>query len=189
MSIVAGPAWAALTLLVIAGAPKVLRPYDTMRALRLAGLRVPHIVVRGFGLLETVIAVVAMLTGNPVLLWAAALSYAGFAVFVLWALRRDTPLSSCGCFGKADTPPTALHLVLVAAFAVVLVVAALQPGAAVAIPAQLAAGPLTALVALGFAAIICWLSYLAMTVLPTTYRVPQTGTTATATVTVTGGRA
>ena len=31
--------------------------------------------------------------------------YAGFTAFVVLALRRGGVLSSCGCFGRADTPP------------------------------------------------------------------------------------
>ena len=39
-------------------------------------------------------------------------AYAGFAVFILVALRRGWALSSCGCFGRPDTPPTPAHAVL-----------------------------------------------------------------------------
>ena len=41
-----------------------------------------------------------------------AVSYALFAVVVAAALRSGKPISSCGCFGKVDTPPSALHVVL-----------------------------------------------------------------------------
>ncbi len=47
-----------------------------------------------------------------------AAAYAGFAVFVLVALRRGWALSSCGCFGRPDTPPTPAHAVLNAGAAV-----------------------------------------------------------------------
>jgi hypothetical protein len=41
-----------------------------------------------------------------------AASYAVFALFVLTALRRGWPLSSCGCFGRPDARPTYAHAVL-----------------------------------------------------------------------------
>ena len=47
-----------------------------------------------------------------------AFAYAGFAVFVLVALRRGWALTSCGCFGRPDTPPTLTHVVLNAGAAV-----------------------------------------------------------------------
>lgn len=175
MNLLAGPAWAALALLVIAGAPKVVKPYDLMRALRLAGLRVPHVVVRVFGAVEALIGVVGLLTGNRLLLALAALSYLGFAGFVGYALTRKTPLSSCGCFGKADTPPTRLHVVVVATFALLLGVTAVGSGPAGLIP-MLGSEPGVALATLGYAALICWFAYLALAVLPTTYATPTVPT-------------
>lgn len=172
MSVLAGPVWAALALLIVAGAPKTRRPYDTMRALRLAGLRVPHLLVRIFGGIEALVGLGALLTGDRVLLAIAALSYLGFAGFVVWALRQDSPLSSCGCFGKADTPPTRLHLVIVLCCAAALAVAAVRAPAEVALLDQFVASPGVALVAAGFAAVICWLAYIALTLLPAAYVKP-----------------
>ena len=40
------------------------------------------------------------------------MSYLLFAAFVLVALGRGLPIGSCGCFGKVDTPPTPLHVVV-----------------------------------------------------------------------------
>lgn len=164
MDALAGPVWASLALLAFAGLPKVWAPYDTMRALRLAGLRVPAIVVRLAGLLEAVLGAAALLTGHPLLLGLAALSYLGFAGFVGYALRQKTPLASCGCFAKTDTPPTRLHVVIVAGLALALAGAALT-----ASPVGLLTLEWTpdAVVAVGFGAIICWFCYLAMAVLPT----------------------
>jgi hypothetical protein len=50
----------------------------------------------------------------PVLL---AASYAGFAWFVAGALRSGAPVGTCGCFDQPDTPPSALHVAIDAAFA------------------------------------------------------------------------
>ena len=41
--------------------------------------------------------------------------YAGFTAFVVIALRRGGVLSSCGCFGRADTPPTRAHALVTGA--------------------------------------------------------------------------
>ena len=94
---------AAAALLVFAGGAKVARPDDTARALRVS----PHL-VRGAAALEAAVGAGALVTG-PVLGYLVAASYTGFGVFVLTALRRGTPLSSCGCVGEPDTPPTVSH--------------------------------------------------------------------------------
>lgn len=167
-----GLIWAALTLLAIAGAPKVAKPFDLQRALRMAGLRVRHPVVRAFGALETAVGVLGLLTGNPVLLAWAALSYLGFAVFVGYALTRSTPLSSCGCFGKADSPPTRTHVVVVAVFAVALTIGALT-GAPGLVSAVTTAGFGVTLLTAGFTAIVAWFSYLVMGLLPTAMARPN----------------
>jgi hypothetical protein len=48
--------------------------------------------------------------------WALALlvaaSYLGFALFVVSALRSGKPVGTCGCFGRADTPPRPKHVVI-----------------------------------------------------------------------------
>ncbi len=166
MSLVSGPVWAALALLVVASLPKITQPYDLLRALRLAGVRLPAIFVRLFGAVEAVIGLLGLVSGHPVLLALAALSYLGFAGFVGIALARKTPLSSCGCFGKADSPPTVLHVVIVGGLALCLAVGAFAGGPAIGLLPQLSHDPGTALVTAGFAALSCWFSYLAMTLLP-----------------------
>ncbi len=175
MDALSGPVWAAFALLAIAGAPKVLDPFDTLRAVRAAApkLPIPHQWVRAFGAVETVIGVLGLLTGHRVLRALAALSYLGFTAFVVVALRRSTPLSSCGCFGKADTPPTWLHVALTGLLALLCgtVAGTAEPvsswsTAAGLVPAlATATGP--ALLTGVFAATICVLLYLALAVLPT----------------------
>jgi hypothetical protein len=54
----------------------------------------------------------AAVTGAAPLAAVVALSYLAFAGFVVVALVRDVPIGSCGCFGKVDTPPSLLHVVL-----------------------------------------------------------------------------
>ena len=55
---------------------------------------------------------------RPVTAALVALSYLCFFGIVAVARRRGGPLATCGCFGRPDTPPTALHLVIDLALAV-----------------------------------------------------------------------
>ena len=52
------------------------------------------------------------LVGGPVFAALVAVSYLAFAGFVVVALRSGAPISSCGCFGKVDTPPSLVHVVI-----------------------------------------------------------------------------
>lgn len=108
--ILTGPFYGCCLLLAGAGVEKGWRPEDTARGLRMAGLKVPPSAVRAGGAAEALIATAAILTGDRLLAGLVAVSYAAFAGFVVWAMRRRAPLSSCGCFGRADTPPTITHV-------------------------------------------------------------------------------
>jgi hypothetical protein len=112
MSVLVGPFAIAACLLAIAGVAKAAQPAATVGAL--AALRLPHRrwMVRAGGLAEAALACAALVTGNAVLAILVAVSYTGFALFVAAALSRGTPLSSCGCFGKVDTPPHPMHIAL-----------------------------------------------------------------------------
>lgn len=122
---------AAALLLVGAGATKVLDPAPLVRALRTAGLPLGAPVVRVLAAAEVVVGVAALVRPGRWTALAAALAYAVFTAFVARALRRDGVLSSCGCFGRADTPPTPTHVVLTAVASVVAVVVAVDPPGAV----------------------------------------------------------
>src|SRR6476469_1685085 len=98
MDVLAAPYLAAALLLVVAGVAKAIDPLSLVRALRAAGLTIRAPVLMRF-------------------VRAVAASYAGFTLFVLQALRTGSPLASCGCFGKADTPPTRLHAIVTGALA------------------------------------------------------------------------
>ncbi len=160
-----GPLLAAAGLLVAAGAPKVLRPDSAVRALRSVQLRVPASAVRLGGAVEAAVGAAAVMTGAR---WAAALvaaSYLAFAGFVALALRTGGVIASCGCFGRADTPPTRVHiavnLLLAAGAAAATVV---PPGA---LPMLLSGSPWGGVPLLGYAAGCAVLAYYAMAVLPT----------------------
>ncbi len=159
-----GPLLAAAALLAAAGVQKVGRPDPAVRALRSVGLRVPGGLVRLGGAVEVAICIAAVLTGSW---WAAALvsaSYLAFAVFVAVARRRGGVLASCGCFGRADTPPTLAHI------GVNLLLATGAAGAAAVPPGSLTsvltASPWGGVPLLAYSAGCAALAYYALAVLP-----------------------
>lgn len=139
---------AAALLLVLAGVQKVIDPLPLVRALRSTGLSVAAPVVRAFALAEVAIGVAAVVTGNGV---AVAASYVVFTGFVVMAKLKGGVLASCGCFGKADTPPTWLHVAITAGLA-----GASVPGRAAALDVALLAA----------AAAVAATAYVAIAVLP-----------------------
>lgn len=124
----AGPFLVAALLLTVAGALKANDPATTAGALRRAGLPVPPVVVRVGGACEVLVGVAAIVTGAPLAAAVVALSYLLFTAFVVVALRRHLPIGSCGCFGKVDTPPSFVHLVLNIGAIVTATAVALGPG-------------------------------------------------------------
>jgi hypothetical protein len=111
-------------LLVWAGAAKAARPDGTARALRAAGLPSRPVLVRALATFEAAVGLAAVIAGGFAVDAVMAGSYAALAVFVWLALRRRWALSSCGCFGVADAPPTASHVVVSATLAIAAAVAA-----------------------------------------------------------------
>ena len=112
MSVLAGPFVIASALLALGGAFKAVDPADTAYAFRALGLPHAPLLVRAGGAAEVVIGVGALAVGGPVFAALVALSYLAFAGFVVVALRSGSPISSCGCFGKVDTPPSVVHVVI-----------------------------------------------------------------------------
>lgn len=149
------PLAAAAALLVVAGAPKVLRPLPAVRALRSAGRRVPPALVRVAGGAEAGLGLATLAFGGRPAAALVAASYAGFTGFVLLARRRGGVLSSCGCFGRADPPATGSHAVVTAGFALLCAGATIWPVTPQADP-----------VALALAALVGWLGYVALAVQP-----------------------
>jgi Methylamine utilisation protein MauE len=108
----AAPFVAATVLLGAAGVAKTRRPADTANALRAAGIPANRALVRVGALAEAGVAAWALIAPGPLTGALVAAAYAIFAVFVVLALKRGWALSSCGCFGRPDTPPTVAHAVL-----------------------------------------------------------------------------
>ncbi len=62
--------------------------------------------------MELALGGLAFAVGGAGLWWGVAASYLAFGAFVFLALRRGTMIGSCGCFGREETPPHAIHVVL-----------------------------------------------------------------------------
>ena len=109
---IAAPYLASTALLGVAGLAKIVRPENTVRALREAGFSATRAAVRAGATAETVVSVAALVVPSALTGAMVAASYFGFTVFTVLALRMQWPISSCGCFGKPDTIPTNAHAVL-----------------------------------------------------------------------------
>lgn len=162
---VAGPTFVAGALvLVVAGAPKVLDPGDLVRALRSIGVRAPAPFVRLFAGAEVAAGVAAIALPGRLSASAVALLHVAFTVFVLRALTKGGSVASCGCFGKADTPPTRAHALVTFGLALAAVSVAIAPPA----DPWWASGAAESLAVVGPALLIAFLGWQVMAVLPST---------------------
>lgn len=127
MPVHSGPVTAFMLLLLVAGVQKVMDPGPTAGALRSAMLPSARGLVRLLGAGELAVAGAFLVVGGPVPAALGAGFYVGFAGFVVYALVRDLPISSCGCLGSIETPPSPVHVVLDVGAATVLVLAAIIP--------------------------------------------------------------
>jgi len=91
------------------GVAKLVDPDPTTGAMRAARLPASTPITYTLGLVESTVAVLALAVGGPAVA-AGAVLYAGFTVFTLAATVYDVPIQSCGCFGRADTPPSRIHV-------------------------------------------------------------------------------
>ena len=160
----AGPFLVAALLLTVAGALKALDPVTTTGALRGAGLPVPAPVVRVGGAVEVVVGVAAIATGSAVAAALVAVSFLLFTGFVVLALVRHLPIGSCGCFGKVDTPPSPIHVVVNLGAVVSAIAVALGPGGGIG--SVLADQDLLGIPFLLLVGTATYLVFLALTALP-----------------------
>lgn len=175
---------AAAALLVAAGVPKVRDPLPLVRALRSVSLPAGRTGVRLLAVAEVAVGLLAVLRpSRPAALLVAA-AYAVFTGFVLLALRRGGVLTSCGCFGRSDTPPTRVHVAVTAALALSAAAVAADPPST---PGWSDVGQLPLVVA--SAALVTGLAYVVLAVLPTaTAAAARSGRPEAAAVPVAGGR-
>lgn len=160
----AGPLLAGAALLALAGAAKVVRPEGTARALRQAGLPARPWVVRCLAAAEVVVGVAGATVGGAGPALAVGVSYVVLAGFVALAIVRRWPLTTCGCFGEPDSPPTVLHVLIDAGLGAAALLAGAAAGRAPIALAVRRPGWGTAMVAL--ACVTAGLSFLAMSRLP-----------------------
>jgi hypothetical protein len=163
----------AAVLLVWAGAAKAWRPAATARALAAAGLPATPSLVRCLAAAEVAVGVGAVFAGR-VFEALMACSYAGFLVFVVVAITRGWPLSSCGCFGgdgvAADAPPTMAHVITDAALCVASVVGAVGGRSPMT---ALARRPVDGAALAVVAIVVAGLLVLVLSVLPAVTRSPR----------------
>lgn len=151
-------------LLVWSGIRKFADSKPTSGALRAAGLPSSRLSVVGLGSVEVGVGSMALLVSGPASAWAVAAVYAGFAGFVALALGRRLPIASCGCFGKADTPPTWIHLAINLAAVGGAILFATTEGPS--LPSVLAEQPLAGIAYVGLLGIGVYCLYLLLSELP-----------------------
>ena len=166
MEALAGPFAIAAALLAVAGAAKVIDPSMTAGALRQAGLGVSDGAVRAAALVELVLGAAALVVESAAIAAAVAFSYLVFGGFVTWALRTDRPVGTCGCFGKADTPPSVVHIGMNIGLAFVAALVATSGG--LDLPGVIANQPLSGVPFMLWVSLGTWLVYLALSALPRT---------------------
>jgi hypothetical protein len=159
-------------LLVGAGVAKTVRPSDTARALKaLPGIRaVPTPLLREAtrvgAAAEVVLGLAALMAPRPLIGILLAASYVLFAAVTAIVRVRGGAVSSCGCFGRADTPASWLHVVLDLTLAVAAAAVASSAAATATTLGVLAHQPWSGVPLLFASAVGVWLTYLAMTGLP-----------------------
>lgn len=159
----------AAALLVISGGSKLIDPAPTRGALAAANLPSGAWTSPLIGLSEIAAGIAGTVSGGTASV-TVGIIYLGFAGFVALALFRDLPIQSCGCFGRADTPPTRGHLV----FNLVSGTVAVAIAAIGRIPIDtLSDQPLAAVPYMGFVAVGVWVVYLLLAELPTLKAHPQ----------------
>lgn len=157
-------------LLVLAGVAKAVRPDDTARALILlpgSNARIPSFsltrqAVRIGALLEAGLGVCALLFPRTVTAALVGVSYALFACITAYARTHGGALSTCGCFGRPDTPSTGLHVALNVVFVATAVALATRPPHYTALVSLLENQPWDGVPLLLASGVGVWLAYLAL---------------------------
>jgi hypothetical protein len=163
-------------LLVPAGIAKALRPENTARALlelapRRVSPRVSYRAVRASlragATAEALLGVWALASPRPLAAALVAFSYVLFTFVVVHARVHRGVLSTCGCFGRPDTPATWPHAVLNALFAVAAASVALYTSTDATFRTLLSHQPWAGLPLLFVSGVGGYLTYLALSSLAT----------------------
>jgi hypothetical protein len=155
-----------LVLLGASGIVKIFDPAPTSGALEVARLPSSDAISRLIGVVELGAAILGLTRGGVAVV-AAAVLYAVFTLFTLAAVRRRIPLQSCGCFGRDDTPPTAIHVSYNAVATIALTWLAISD----ATPVPRDSTPLELVLFLSFAALGAIASYLLLARLPSVLKI------------------
>jgi len=166
MGALAGPFVVAALILGLGGALEMIRPAATVGAMRAMGLPSSPLAVRVGAVAAVVVSAVAVVWPARAVALAVAVAYVFLSGFVLAALLRRTPLGSCGCFGRDDTPATTGHLVVNVGAAVVAAAVAVGPGPRGWESARLESRPLVVVLFAVFTVTATAFTYLSLTVLP-----------------------
>ena len=158
-------------LLVLAGIAKGIRPDDTARALVLLlpersaftpSFTMARRGVRIGAVTEAAVGAVALFFPQPATALLVAASYLLFVGVVVSARTQEGALSTCGCFGRPDTPATGLHVLLNVVFLATAVGVALHPPHYSSLVPMLANQPWSGVPILLASGAGVWLTFLAL---------------------------
>jgi hypothetical protein len=164
LDLLAPPFFAAATLLIVSGTAKLRAPGPVRSALGAVHLPSGPSIVRGIGLFEIGIGMWCLLGPSPASALLLALLYAAFAGFIAVLMRSTNRVTSCGCVGGSDSPPSLAHIVVnAAAAATAAVVATAPPAGVLTTAARLPLGGVPFLLGTG---LIAYLAHLTVIYLP-----------------------
>ncbi|MDH3753659.1 MAG: hypothetical protein OEU32_07280 [Acidimicrobiia bacterium] len=157
---------AATALLSIAGGLKLVDPLPAVAALRGVGVTASPTTVRIAAAGECLLGAVAFVQPSAVVAIGVGVVYAAFVLFVTVAMRAGDGATSCGCFGRDDTPPDVMHVILNGSLAAVAIgVATSGAGAPVEVIDD---GVATGIATLAAITLLTYLLIIAYSVLPRT---------------------
>jgi hypothetical protein len=164
MSSLAGPFLAAVVVLALAGAVKVVDPAGTRVALRTVGMPSSAWFARSIGAVEVALAIAVLAVGGSLPAVGVIAAYVGFAGFAEVLRRRSRGRADCGCFGAASAPVSRLHVVLNVVIAAVA--AATLPDPVPDLPDALGLTPWSGVPLALLVAVLSWQIVVTLTLLP-----------------------
>ena len=111
-------------VLVVGGVAKLRDPAATTPMLGALGLPSRTSVARALGAIELGVGLATFLAGGPLFAAVTAVLFAGFTVSILRLRATTDGAVSCGCFGRASAPPSAVHVTVDAVAAAIAALAA-----------------------------------------------------------------
>jgi Methylamine utilisation protein MauE len=159
--------FAVASLLIVSGVAKLKTPGPARAALGVLHLPSRPSIVRGVGLVEIGIGMWCLFGPSATSALLLALLYAAFAGFIAVLMRSANRVTSCGCVGGRDSPPSLVHFVVnTVAAAIAAVLATAPPAGVLATAARLPVGGVPFLVGTG---LIAYLAHLTVTYLPAVF--------------------